>query len=128
MSETDPTGKSQHEPGAKVDAGKYRPALVLGGFALALTEVSKVGTFGASKYTDHGWKEVPRGLERYDDACLRHWLEEKAGETSDSQSELLHAAHTAWNALARLNFLCEQRNNNALHTDRNDNSFCSNPK
>lgn len=30
--ETDPLGKAQHEPGAKLDAGKPRPFLVLGGF------------------------------------------------------------------------------------------------
>lgn len=34
--ESDPHGKSQHDPGAKLDAGKLRAALVLGGFANAL--------------------------------------------------------------------------------------------
>ena len=42
---------SQHMPGAKLDKDKPRPGLVLGGFAKALIEVSKVGTAGAKKYT-----------------------------------------------------------------------------
>lgn len=109
--EKDPTGKSAHEAGAKLDAGKVRPALVLGGFARALLEVAKVGTFGAAKYTDNGWTTVPNGEERYDDALLRHWLKEKMGEQNDPDSELLHKAHAAWNALATLDLLLRNREN-----------------
>lgn len=36
MPEHDPTGRSAHEPGAKLDAGKPRCGLVLGGFSRAL--------------------------------------------------------------------------------------------
>lgn len=108
-SESDPNGKSAHEPGSKLDAGKVRPALVLGGFARALLEVSKVGTYGAVKYTENGWMEVPNGEARYDDAKLRHWLKEKAGEASDPDTELVHAAHEAWNALARLDLMIRKR-------------------
>ena len=50
-----PDDPAQHEPGAKLDSGKIRPSLVLGGFARALAEVSAVGTFGAEKYSDNGW-------------------------------------------------------------------------
>lgn len=107
--ERDPTGREQHQPGAKLDAGKLRPALVLGGFARALTAVTAVGTFGAAKYTDNGWMSVPNGEERYDDANLRHWLKEKSGEAIDQDSELEHAAHAAWNALARLDLLLRKR-------------------
>lgn len=107
--ESDPNGKSAHEAGSKLDAGKVRPALVLGGFARALLEVSKVGTYGAVKYTENGWMEVPNGEARYDDAKLRHWLKEKAGEASDPDTELVHAAHEAWNALARLDLMIRKR-------------------
>ena len=48
-----------HKPGAKDDGVKPRTDLVLGGFSRALLEVSQVGTFGANKYTDNGWMEVP---------------------------------------------------------------------
>ena len=104
----DPQGIDPHRPGAKLDAGKLRPALVLGGFARALLEVTKVGTFGAVKYTDDGWMQVENGVNRYDDAKLRHWLAEKVGEKSDRESEICHAAHEAWNALARLDLLLRQ--------------------
>jgi len=107
-SEKDPTGKSPNEAGAKLDAGKPRMGLVLGGFPNALVEVSKVGTFGANKYSDNGWKTVVAGKERYTDALLRHWAYEQAGEVFDKDSELLHAAHLAWNALARLEFILEE--------------------
>lgn len=92
----------QHAPGAKLDTGKIRPGLVLGGFARALKGVSEVGTFGAAKYTDNGWTEVPNGEARYEDAQLRHWLDSKAGIPTDPESHLIHLKHEAWNALARL--------------------------
>ncbi len=55
--EADPDGKDPHEIGSKLDAGKPRMSLVLGGFARALMEVVKVGTDGAIKYTENGWME-----------------------------------------------------------------------
>lgn len=103
--ESDPLGKGQHETGAKLDAGKARPGLVLGGFAAALDAVVEVGTYGARKYTDNGWKDVPNGAERYTDAMYRHFLAEARGEMYDRDTGILHAAHAAWNALARLDLL-----------------------
>lgn len=100
--ESDPLGKSANEPGAKLDAGKNRVALVMRGFSRALTEVGRVGTYGANKYSPNGWKEVPNGIERYDDAMMRHWLE---GRTVDTETGLLHAAQVAWNALAVLELM-----------------------
>lgn len=105
MTEHDPTGRSAHEPGAKLDAGKPRCSLVLGGFSRALGQVAQVGTFGAAKYTDNGWRTVPDGQERYTDALWRHLLAEAQGLECDPDSGLLHAAHMAWNALARLELL-----------------------
>lgn len=92
----------QHKPGAKLDAGKVRMALVLNGFAPALLEVAKVGTFGANKYSDDGWLSVPNGYARYNDAQLRHGFAHASGELHDEESKLLHLAHEAWNALAKL--------------------------
>ncbi len=100
-----PDGKDQHEPGAKLDAGKVRAGLVLGGFSRALLEVSKVGTYGANLYSPYGWTKVENGKERYTDAMLRHFLRETAGEIKDPESNLPHAAHLAWNALARLDIM-----------------------
>lgn len=103
--ETDPNGISANTPGAKLDAGKPRLSLVLGGFPRALVEVAKVGTYGAKKYTDNGWQSVPGGFERYTDAMQRHQLAEWRGEKFDRDTLLDHAAHLAWNALARLELM-----------------------
>jgi hypothetical protein len=91
-----------HLPGAKDDAGKQRWGLVLGDFAPALAEVVKVGTFGAKKYTDGGWLQVPNGIKRYSDAALRHAAAHAMGELNDPETGLPHLAHVAWNALAVL--------------------------
>lgn len=109
LKESDPLGKSPNEAGAKLDAGKNRLGLVISGFALALQEVGLVGTFGANKYTANGWQTVPNGIERYTDAMYRHLLKEAAGEHIDPDSEMLHAAQVAWNALARLNLILQAR-------------------
>jgi hypothetical protein len=103
--ESDPNGLDAHSPGAKLDAGKPRLSLVLGGFPRALTEVAKVGTYGAKKYTDNGWQTVSNGFERYTDAMQRHQMAEWKGEENDRDTDLKHAAHLAWNALARLELL-----------------------
>lgn len=100
--EHDPNGLAQNEPGAKLDAGKIQAALVLGGFAKALEEVSKVGTFGAKKYSPNGWKSVEDGANRYSDAMMRHWLAHQSGELIDTDSGLSHLSQVAWNALAVL--------------------------
>ena len=100
--EVDPNGIDAHAPGAKLDAGKLRPHLVLGGFANALEQVVKVGTDGAAKYSDNGWKEVKGSTDRYMDALGRHLLALQKGETHDQLSGSLHLAHVAWNALAVL--------------------------
>lgn len=98
----DPNGIDQHAPGAKLDAGKLRPDMVLGGFVNALACVARVGTDGAAKYSDGGWREVPNGFARYGEAELRHRMRRQAGEVLDPESNSLHLAHEAWNALAKL--------------------------
>ena len=107
--EVDPNGLSPHTPGAKLDQGKNRLGLVLMDFASALMEVGKVGTYGAKKYTDHGWVTVLGAEQRYTDALFRHLLAEGNGEMKDPDTQLLHAAHAAWNALARLRFILERQ-------------------
>lgn len=107
--EVDPNGLSSSDAGAKLDAGKPMPRLIVGGFSKALMKVAEVGTFGAKKYTEEGWRKVPNGVKRYEDAMLRHYLYEKGGEKFDSESDLLHAAHLAWNALARLELMLDEK-------------------
>lgn len=117
--ESDPEGRPANTPGAKLDAGKPRPGLVMLGFARALKAVAHVGTFGATKYSDNGWMAVPNGEARYTDAMLRHLLAEGSGEELDRDSGLPHAAHLAWNALARLDLYlrCVEAEQNMHATD-----------
>lgn len=109
--ETDPTGKDPHQPGAKLDAGKPRVSLVFAGFPRAMDEISRVATMGAAKYTDNGWRHVPDGINRYTDAMFRHLLKEALQQKLDPDSKLHHAAHTAWNALARLELILTEEEN-----------------
>lgn len=108
--ELDPNGKDQHEKGAKLDAHKVRVHQILRHFGHALQAVAEVGEFGAKKYTLDGWLYVPDGIPRYTDALMRHYLDECTGETHAADSQLLHAAHLAWNALARLELMINERN------------------
>lgn len=86
--------------GRKDDGGKPRLDMVLGDFARALLAVGEVGTAGAARYADGNWLLVPNAYQRYSDAMQRHYLEGKI--TEKDVSGFLHDAHTAWNALARL--------------------------
>lgn len=95
-----PTKKCLNVPGAKDDNGKVMGALV-GDFGLALLEVARLGTFGASKYTREGWKEVPEGVERYNDAMWRHLLKSNTEEI-DPETNISHEVAVVWNALAKL--------------------------
>ena len=115
--EADPNGRDPHTPGAKLDAGKNRLSLVMHGFPRALQAVGHVATYGAEKYTPNGWRDVPNGIERYSDAMYRHLLAEAAGELQDKDTCLLHAAHSAWNALARLELMLIQQHWNRTYTN-----------
>lgn len=93
------------QPGVKLDDGKPRLGLVFMTMARALQEVGDVATFGANEYSDDGWLAVPDGERRYTHAMFRHLMEEAVGNERDAKSKLRHAAHTAWNALARLDLM-----------------------
>lgn len=100
--ERDPSGKNPHEPGAKLDAGKQRPWLMICGFARALDAVANVTTAGAKKYTPNGWRDVPDGAARYMEAFARHQLALASGEHIDADTGCWHKAQMAWNLLASL--------------------------
>ena len=126
LSERDPHGRAASTPGAKLDAGKTRAGLAINGFARALLAVSEVATFGARKYTPHGWVAVPDGAERYTDAMYRHLLAEAAGDKLDDDSGLQHAAHAAWCALARLDLLLRAQEGAARPAPPEDFGACGN--
>lgn len=93
----------------KYDKGKsqvFRGAIDY--FPRAISAVADVSVFGASKYTWKGWENVDDGYNRYSDALMRHLVCEGKGEVKDPHSDLLHAQHVAWNALARLELLLRE--------------------
>ena len=103
----DPTGTDQHAPGAKMDGGKPLAGVLLD-FGLALEAVAELGTFGAKKYTRNGWQSVPDGIQRYEDAMVRHMLKVRT-EKIDPETNLPHLYAVAWNALALLELAIRER-------------------
>lgn len=102
----------------KYDGGK--PCLFRGSidyFPRALEQVAAVSTFGATKYAWKGWEGVSEGFERYSDAMVRHLTAASKGELTDPDSKLLHEAHAAWNALARLELKLREQENERSKTN-----------
>lgn len=86
--------------GMKYDNGKPRYDLEQ---VLALEEVTKVLTFGASKYADDNWRLVENAKKRYYSAARRHLAAHQKGEVHDTESGLHHLAHAA----CCINFILE---------------------
>lgn len=93
--------------GIKYDANKPRLAEMIIDFKEPLIELCKVWEFGANKYSKSNWKLVNNGKDRYTNAMIRHLVAED-NNLYDDESELLHASHIAFNALARLKFILEE--------------------
>lgn len=108
--------------GKKFDGGKA--PLVQGClhyFPRALLAVAAISDYGAKKYnvpfSDKNWARLENGIARYTDGLGRHLALEglELYDTGDfdptgaAGSGFLHAAHVAWNALAKLeSMLAEQ--------------------
>ena len=76
-------------------------------FPKALKAVADISAMGAKKYSWGGWKDSATfaDVHRFEDALGRHLLNEHVEGWYDPESNLLHAAHAAWNALAKLELL-----------------------
>ncbi len=100
---TESPSTTKLETGVKYDGGKA-PVFrgVLAYFPNALKAVAEVSNFGAKKYDWGNWKGLEDGYNRYSDGLGRHLLAAEIEGETDSESGLLHDAHAAWNALARL--------------------------
>ncbi len=100
---TNDSAEKQVTGAIKYDAGKapvYQGAIDY--FPRAIEAVAGISQFGASKYAWKGWEAVDDGYNRYSNALARHLLKPGIEGPFDSDSGLLHDAHAAWNALARL--------------------------
>ena len=58
-----------------------------------LAAVVRVLTFGAAKYGDENWRQVPNAGRRYYSACLRHLEAWRQGEEFDHDTGESHLAH-----------------------------------
>lgn len=94
--------------GTKYDDGKPRLGEMVQDFAIPLLEVAKAWEYGADKYEERNWRKIKDGKTRYTNALLRHLLAEEE-RLVDEESSILHAAHVAWNALARLWFILQEQ-------------------
>ena len=74
-----------------------------------LEGLAEVATYGAKKYDDNTWQTVPDGKKRYTAAAFRHFIAWIKGEQLDSESNLHHLKHAAFNLLMLLSL---ERNNN----------------
>lgn len=83
------------EQGIKLDSGKVRIDLLTVSMPNAVLAVSKVLTFGAKKYSDDNWKNVPDANRRYAAALDRHMNAFHRGEKHDPETGLSHLAHAA---------------------------------
>lgn len=69
----------------------------------ALTEVSKVLTFGANKYSPYNWQKG-FNWSRIESACKRHIIAWQSGEELDPETGLSHLAHAVCNLLFLVHF------------------------
>ncbi len=61
--------------------------------------VGKILTFGAKKYGDNTWQDLPNFWSRYKAALLRHLTAIDKGELIDPESGLPHIDHVLCNAV-----------------------------
>lgn len=92
--------------GKKFDEGKAPVTQFLRQFPKAIAYLAKLSEYGHNKYGEEednekwdNWKKVENGKFRYEQAIGRHLLET---DGKVDESGFLHIAHTAWDAIARL--------------------------
>ena len=80
----------------KYDKDKVRMDLV----PLECVEsIAKVLTYGAKKYSDNSWQDLPDFWKRYKAALLRHLTAVDKGELIDEESGLYHIDQVLCNAM-----------------------------
>lgn len=88
------------EQGLRFNTGKLRYDLLE---PYAIEELVKIFTKGAEKYAPNNWL---KGLPWMDVVASleRHLSQFKKGEDRDQETQLLHMAHVAWNAMAIVSY------------------------
>lgn len=88
------------ELGERKNSGKSRYDLLP---AFAIEELVKVLTYGANKYSDRNWEKGLSWTETFG-SLMRHAWAWMKGEDRDKESQCLHMAHVACNALFLVEF------------------------
>jgi hypothetical protein len=70
----------------------------------SVEQVVEVLMFGAKKYGEDNWRDVPNAQRRYWSAAQRHMVAHLKGEACDDESGLPHLAHAACCVLFLLAF------------------------
>lgn len=101
--------------GKKYDSGKSMVGTLCRVFPRALLGIGQCIEFGTRKYPKpDNWKLVDGAFTRYQDSMMRHYLKFLAGQEKDSETNLLHLKHMAWNALAILELYLMEHNEEDL--------------
>lgn len=101
--------------GKKYDSGKSMVGTLCRVFPRALLGIGQCIEFGTHKYPNpKNWQLVEKGFERYQDSMMRHYLKFLAGQDKDSETNLLHLKHMAWNVLAILELYLMDHNDETL--------------
>ena len=80
----------------KYDKDKIRMDLVP---LECIESIAKVLTYGADKYEENSWQELPDFWKRYKGALLRHLTALDKGELIDKESGLYHIDQVLTNAM-----------------------------
>lgn len=94
--------------GVKHNNNKLEMSRLFEQFPDALQAIVLCSTYGAKKYKEtdvwDNFKKVPGGSKTYEDALVRHFLDDKF----DKDSGMPHLFHRAWNALSALQLWIEE--------------------
>ena len=77
-----------------------------------MEDIVKVYTEGAKKYGPNMWQNLPDGYQRYKAALFRHLVEYEKGNWLDNETNCIHLAQVAWNAIAMLHIAKQNMKNN----------------
>lgn len=77
-----------------------------------IEDIVKVYTEGAKKYGPNMWQNLPDGYNRYKAALFRHLVEYEKGNWLDNETNCIHLAQVAWNAIAMLHIAKQNMKNN----------------
>lgn len=77
-------------------------------FPRAIEKVAEVSGFGANKYAWNNWQNIDEWEENLRDSLGRHYVNQGKGRKFDKETKLLEAAHLAWNAMAYLEKLAQE--------------------